>query len=231
MNNPESSIRLPVTDTDNSAREEARHLRESSPLLPKKGFSVPSPLIAFTNEMSDGLGRIGREDLSTHAPSNIDEIEMTEVLRQSSQGLSLAASEAPAFTREDPSETSTRNSNERPIKSHQPQSLVPTRSGVGWKRSVQGLNRNWTAETLSYIVSILALAGLVTTLLAHQSKPLPQWPQLVTINSIISLFSLIMRAGVGVVLAEGNLKLHCWREQTDDIDRSQPVQMELVSKS
>jgi hypothetical protein len=212
MNGPEASIQPLITDNDNAAREEARHLRESSPLLPNDGFSVQSPLIAFTNEMSDGLGRVSQEDLSTHAPSNIDDIEMTEMLRRSSQGLSLAESEAPAFTREDPSEFSTRNSNERPIKSHQSLLSVPTLSGVGWKRSVQGLNRNWTAETLSYIVSILALAGLVTTFLAHQTKPLPQWPQLVTINSIISLFSLLMRAGVGVVLAEGNLTSHCWRE-------------------
>lgn len=63
--------------------------------------------------------------------------------------------------------------------------------------------KSWTAETCSYIVSILALAGLTATLLVHQNKPLPQWPQLVTINSIISLFSLLMRACAGVVLAEG----------------------------
>lgn len=69
------------------------------------------------------------------------------------------------------------------------------------------LGKSWTAETGSFVVSILAIAGLVGTLLAHQSKPLPQWPQLVTINSIISLFSLLMRACVGVVLAEGTLQM------------------------
>ena len=63
--------------------------------------------------------------------------------------------------------------------------------------------KSWTSETCSYIIATLALAGLVATLLVHQNKPLPQWPQLVTINSIISLYSLLMRACVGVVLAEG----------------------------
>ncbi|KAH6839314.1 hypothetical protein B0T12DRAFT_428395 [Alternaria alternata] len=203
MSNPESSIRPLVTDNDDAAGEESRDLHESSPLIPNEDFSAQSPLSAFANEMSDRLGHVGQEDLALHAPSSNDDIEMTEILRQSGQGLSLPASEATAFTREDLSQTSTRILNERTVKSHQPQSSVPTRSGVGWTRAVQGLNRNWTAETLSYIVSILALAGLVTTLLAHQNKPLPQWPQLVTINSIISLFSLLMRAGVGVVLAEG----------------------------
>jgi hypothetical protein len=63
---------------------------------------------------------------------------------------------------------------------------------------------SWTTETCSYILAIIALGGLVATLLVHQGKPLPQWPQLVTINSIVSLFSLVMRACVGVVLTEGN---------------------------
>ena len=79
----------------------------------------------------------------------------------------------------------------------------------GWRSCArtweQLCTRSWTAETCSYILSIVALAGLIVTLLAHQTKPLPQWPQMVTINSIISLFSLLMRACVGVVLAEGML--------------------------
>ena len=42
-------------------------------------------------------------------------------------------------------------------------------------------------------------------LLAHQNKPIPEWPQIVSINSIVSLLSLFMRTGVGLVLAEGAL--------------------------
>jgi hypothetical protein len=63
--------------------------------------------------------------------------------------------------------------------------------------------KSWTAEVLSYVFSVLSLVGLVMTLAAHQDRRLPDWPQLVTINSIVSLFSLLMRAGVGFVLAEG----------------------------
>jgi hypothetical protein len=65
--------------------------------------------------------------------------------------------------------------------------------------------KNWTVETFSFIFSILTLAGLVVTLVAHQGKPLPDWPQLITINSVISLFSLLMRTGISVVLTEGML--------------------------
>jgi hypothetical protein len=77
------------------------------------------------------------------------------------------------------------------------------RTGDGWTRAGSILNKAWTVETLSFIVSILALVGLVATLLTHQHKPLPQWPQLVNINSIISLFVLVMRSSVATVLAEG----------------------------
>ncbi|KAJ8109669.1 hypothetical protein OPT61_g7293 [Boeremia exigua] len=64
-------------------------------------------------------------------------------------------------------------------------------------------NRSWTVETCGLVLSVLALGGLVATLVVHQDKPQPEWPQLVTINSFVSLFSLLMRTGVGVVLAEG----------------------------
>ena len=82
--------------------------------------------------------------------------------------------------------------------------------GLTWMGCIEAVsrtwNKSWTLETLSLIASIVTLAGLVSTLLAHQNKPLPQWPQLVTMNSIISLFSLLLRACVGVILTEGNLR-------------------------
>ena len=84
---------------------------------------------------------------------------------------------------------------------------IPAHSDLDSKKSSKTVKRfwgqSWTVETLSLVVSVLGLAGLVATLLAHEYKPLPQWPQLVTINSIISLFSLLMRTCVGVVLTEG----------------------------
>jgi hypothetical protein len=105
---------------------------------------------------------------------------------------------------------------------------------IKWKQFSHYVSRvgqkSWTTETCSYFIAILALAGLVATLSSHQSKPLPQWPQLVTINSIISLFSLIMRTGVGVVLAEGrSSSSECiCGTNANHHTRHQPVQVELV---
>ena len=64
----------------------------------------------------------------------------------------------------------------------------------------------WTAETCSFVFSLLIFAGLVVMLLVHQNRPVPEWPQIISINSIVSLFSLFMRTGVGLVLAEGASK-------------------------
>jgi hypothetical protein len=134
--------------------------------------------------------------------------------RRSSQGSILAADEALPVTNEECSNGKKTKRTQTPA---QPRRLFTVaHMSLDWKRSLQAVNRmwskSWTAETCSCMVSILSLAGLVTILLAHQEKPLPQWPQLVTINSIISLFSMVMRACVGVVLAEGTLSAllaHC----------------------
>lgn len=86
-------------------------------------------------------------------------------------------------------------------------SAIPRGIGRGWKRFSGGSSRiwrkGWTAETYSCIFALLALLGLVATLLTHQDKPLPDWPQIVSINSIVSIFSMLIRAGVSMVLAEG----------------------------
>ncbi|KAF2831318.1 hypothetical protein CC86DRAFT_314581 [Ophiobolus disseminans] len=83
-------------------------------------------------------------------------------------------------------------------------SLVGVASNVPFLKPLIRLwKRGWTAEVLSCVFALLSLIGLVATLIAHQGKPLPQWPKLISLNSIISLFSLLIRTGVCVVLAEG----------------------------
>jgi hypothetical protein len=61
----------------------------------------------------------------------------------------------------------------------------------------------WTLETYSFVFALLSLLDLVATLLAHQGKLLLQWPRIIIINSIISLFSILIRAAIGVIFAEG----------------------------
>ncbi|KAF2116834.1 hypothetical protein BDV96DRAFT_598678 [Lophiotrema nucula] len=68
--------------------------------------------------------------------------------------------------------------------------------GRAWKSG-------WNAEICGCVFAALSLMGLVMILRAHEAGPLPDWPQLVTINSIVSIFTLFIRAGIAMVLAEG----------------------------
>jgi hypothetical protein len=110
----------------------------------------------------------------------------------SSHGSPLPATEAPASTESDFHDTRGTHRTQLAARPAERSPAALARIGLGWKRVVQVADRtwggSWRTETYSFIISITALVGLVTTLLAHQNKPLPQWPQLVTINSIISLF-------------------------------------------
>lgn len=184
----------------NEATDDSGHFGDVSPLRANEvrvelgHFGHGSPLLV--NE--EPLGKITLEG---------GDIEMNEASQHSHQGMLPPDTEAQTIATQDSSDIRRTNLTQQaaPAKKRSPTALHPI--GLGWKRCSKAMSRmwdkSWTMETFSYTVSILALAGLVTTLLAHQSRPLPQWPQLVTINSIISLFSLLMRACVGVVLAEG----------------------------
>lgn len=94
--------------------------------------------------------------------------------------------------------------------------MILARIYLGWRRCSKAVKRmwrkSWTTETFSFALSILTLAGLVTTLLAHQGKPFPEWPQLVSINSLVSLFSLLLRICVSVILTEGMSQSYRLRE-------------------
>lgn len=109
---------------------------------------------------------------------NAGGIATSEEPGRSRQCSLLPAAKAPAITRQDYSGT------RKMYRTHfaaQPNERSPNslaRIDLGWKRCLQVVNctweTRWTTETCSYIVSVSALAGLITALLAHQNKPLSQ---------------------------------------------------------
>jgi hypothetical protein len=183
-----------------------RNLGDVSPLYANEGIDDPertdrgSPQPAINGPLA-------------HPLLNGYDIEINEGPHHSRQGVSLPDNEVQAITRQDTSRTSPSQQGAQ-LKKISPK--TPARITIRWNHFSQSTARMWVAgwriETCSYIVAILALAGLVATLSAHHGRPLPQWPQLVTINSIVSLFSLLVRACVGVVLAEGRSPSSCHRD-------------------
>lgn len=70
-------------------------------------------------------------------------------------------------------------------------------------RFLGSIFRKWWFECLCCVLAILALLAVALTLSIHQGRPLPQWPYKVTINSLVSVYVVVMKAAMLVVVAEG----------------------------
>ncbi|KAK8016655.1 hypothetical protein PG993_014844 [Apiospora rasikravindrae] len=68
----------------------------------------------------------------------------------------------------------------------------------------------WNLELLMcFLIFSMPFAAL-GTLLPYRGKPLPQWPFGITINSLLSIYSTILKAATGLVLSSGIAQLQ-WR--------------------
>ena len=61
----------------------------------------------------------------------------------------------------------------------------------------------WALEIFCCIFALLNLVAIIIVLVAQQNKPIPQWPGLISINSLISVFTALMKAAMMVPVAEG----------------------------
>ena len=94
------------------------------------------------------------------------------------------------------------------------QTIQKTRSGK------QKLGRIWLVELTSLILAFIAFAAIIITLLLHHDRPLPKWPSLISINTLISIFTTVMKASMLLPIAEGvsQLKWLWFREVRPLID-------------
>lgn len=77
------------------------------------------------------------------------------------------------------------------------------------KATTPGSNRNrgyftmWWWEATCCIIAVGALLAIVGTIYSHEGRPLPRWRFGLTINAIIAIYTVIIKAAAGLVLAEG----------------------------
>ncbi|KAF2830931.1 hypothetical protein CC86DRAFT_283595 [Ophiobolus disseminans] len=64
-------------------------------------------------------------------------------------------------------------------------------------------SQGWTAEICSCAFAVLSTISLAVMLWEHEGKALPEKQRSIAMNSIIAMFALLIRASIGVVLAEG----------------------------
>ena len=63
--------------------------------------------------------------------------------------------------------------------------------------------RIWWLELLCCVLFVGALAAVIVTIYPYEGRPLPQWPYRLSINSLISVYTVILKAAMLLVAAEG----------------------------
>jgi hypothetical protein len=186
MDRAQSSVQPLRYACSNDPIEEPGHQRKDS--LPPANvitgshvsFCDVNPLHAneARGEPGHGSSLPANEEWSEQLLLNYDDIELDEASQNSHPNILLPDIETQATTRQDPGDTR-RTIISSPVAQSEKRFLtVLDRIKAKWKRFSQSISRmgakSWTTETCSYFIAILALAGLITTLSAHQGKPLPQ---------------------------------------------------------
>lgn len=75
--------------------------------------------------------------------------------------------------------------------------------------------KNWWIEIGACVVSLVALSAIVGTLQPHHGKPLPQWPYQLSVNTLISIYAVVLKVTILLVTAEGLGQLKWRRFQRD----------------
>ena len=65
------------------------------------------------------------------------------------------------------------------------------------------LSRVWLVELASLTLAYIAFGAIIITLWMHQDLPLPKWPSLISINTLVAVFTAILKASMMLPIAEG----------------------------
>lgn len=60
----------------------------------------------------------------------------------------------------------------------------------------------WLPEFTSFLLAIIALVAIIILLAVRKDKPLPNWPSLLNINSLVAIFSSILKVALLFPIAE-----------------------------
>lgn len=74
-----------------------------------------------------------------------------------------------------------------------------------WSLCLRFLHYGWIADAFGCAIAAFSLMAICIILQVHANKPLPEWPYSITINALIAIFTVILKAGVALPLSEGCL--------------------------
>jgi hypothetical protein len=61
----------------------------------------------------------------------------------------------------------------------------------------------WVFEAICCLFALFNLLTIITILAVHQEKSLPHWPYVISINSLISIFTALMKAAMMLAVSAG----------------------------
>lgn len=70
------------------------------------------------------------------------------------------------------------------------------------RRTRSAINVIWLQEITSFLLAIIALVAITILLAVRKDKPLPSWPSLLNINSLVAIFSSVIKVALLFPIAE-----------------------------
>ena len=106
-------------------------------------------------------------------------------------------------------------------------------SESGRSKRIPGILVGWGKEVLAAFGAVLALAALIAFLGVYNGRQRPQWPYAITINTVLSIFGIILKSCMLVPIAEGLQPDH--RKPlgfllTTSVSRTWPAEMDPLPK-
>ena len=88
----------------------------------------------------------------------------------------------------------------------------PARHG-GFSEKLAMMDDRWVWEVMSCVMAASCLVAIITVLAVHSGKPLPAWPKLISVNTMVAVFTAIMKASIMVPVAQGERKIRRQRQR------------------
>lgn len=90
----------------------------------------------------------------------------------------------------------------------EPEKTNPS-SRNGGRNSALSCWSDWKWEIASSAISIIVLAATIGTLSPHQNQPLPQWPFHISINTLLSIYAVVLKGSTTFVI-QSCISQHQW---------------------
>lgn len=114
--------------------------------------------------------------------------------------VSAAPHEAMLSTPTNRSRTETRGSNNNDKSTVQdPRTGKSIASPAGFN----GTLPNWWLEILCLGIVVLSLIAIALTLSTQQGRPLPHWPYKISVNSLVAVYTVVLKAAMLLIITEG----------------------------